>query len=171
MFLVGLSILVLSVQSTAYYYYQRDGHASPSSSQISCEQLDSQASSTASAARISVNVLISYGNATAQWYNKSNIPNSWSFYYLTLYDTNCRIQSQFFPTIDNEHLITSINGVQARGHYSWALWEYCDGNSAWSRSNVGADRISIRNGQTFGWAYQSSEEAPVNNAHVIPTCL
>lgn len=151
---LGIAALVVaSVQTAAYYYFQKSSHVSESASSL-----------------VAVNALINYGNGTVHWYNQT-VPSNWNFYELTLNLTRGNLQAESYPPPLNEHLVLAINGVTNNGTFSWWLWRFCQVTNAWSSSNVGADLIRVSNAQTIAWAYaKSTQQPPVPGAKTTGSC-
>ena len=122
-----------------------------------------------------MDTLINYGNNSVKWYNETNIPTTWNFYDLTLFIANCNVESQFYGLPYNEHFVTGINGVRNTGRSYWTLWRLCQKEGAWTVSNVGADLISLSNGEALAWAYQvlsspNPTEPPLDGAKTVGSC-
>ncbi len=155
-FFAVIGIITLAIvlsQVTALYYSQR---------------VESVSSSSGCSAFVCT--VVNFGNSTVTWYNESNVPAHWNFYNLTVFITNGNLVAEFYPAPLNEHLVTSIEGVQNAGQFSWTLWIFCGAKKAWSFSNVGADEIRLVNGETLAWAYVAPHSPPVAGSNTTPTC-
>ena len=162
--------LVIIVAASGVYYYLQQVHNSPSGSASYCQNLIASISSGKSSNTLAVNVLMNYGNGTMRWYNYTNAPPNWNFYDLTLYVANCNVDAFYSPLL-NEHFVRAIDGLRMEGQYSWSIWTYCQGQSAWVYSNVGADEVVLKNGEILAWAYQaSSSQPPIPGARTASSC-
>ena len=118
-----VATIIITVQASAYYYYQESIGACPNP----CGE-----------STVAIETLINYGNGTSYWINKTDVRSDWNFYQLT--SSVARVQATDYPS-SSEHLITGINGVQSSGQYFWSLWAICENSKAWFATNVGADAI------------------------------
>lgn len=122
---------------------------------------------------IAVSTLINYGNGTSRWNNQTNTPSGWNFYQLTT--TIARTEAQSFS---GQHLVTGLDGVRSTGQFYWTLWVFCQKDVAWSPSPVGADLITLENGDILAWYFQnppSTDPAswlpPVLGAEKVNNCI
>jgi len=139
LFYVGLAaiiVIVITAQIAALYQLQNLFGAAPTQE------------------RISVNTLFNYGNGTSKWRNETNVPSDWSFYKLTT--TISQTEASPTMSVSGQHYVTGLDGVRSLGPYDyWTLWVFCQKDSAWATSPVGADLISMKNGDAFAWYYQT----------------
>ena len=133
-----VTLVVISAELGAYYYLEGSNRGIPSSTSVLCNYKSADSSG---ADTIIVNALINYGNGTMTWYNQTVVPPNWNAYALTMYVTKCNIQTVFYGQPYNEHLVTSINGVNQHGTLSWSLWTFCFAQRAWTYSQVGVDLV------------------------------
>lgn len=153
-----LTAMIVAVQGSAYYYYQKSNSVCPSP----CEGTR-------------VETLINYGNGTSRWLNRSNIPSNWNFYDLTNNITN--VQATYYGPPTFEHLVTGINGVQSNAQFFWSLWAICEKSNAWIATSVGADAIHFTTYHTLAWYYQTANSQdssnwnpPVSGAAKVTVC-
>ena len=133
-----IAAIIIAVDASAYYYYQESSGTCPNPCQGST---------------VTINTLINYGNGTAQWINKTDVPSDWNFYQLT--NSIANVQATFSSSI-SEHFVSGINGVQGNGQYFWSLWVVCQKSNAWMAANVGADGIHLAIYRTLAWYYQAT---------------
>jgi hypothetical protein len=157
-----------SVQISAYYYLQKSYGGTTSKTAIKCGSIT--ASNSSGTNTIAVNTLISYGNGTINWYNRTDIPAGWNFYQLTLATANCNVEASFYGPPLNEHYITGINRVVNHGGTYWTIWTFCPNQDGWAVAPVGADRILLKNGQTLAWAYEVPYQSPVPGTKQVGAC-
>ncbi len=159
---------MISVQVGAYYYLQKSYGGVTSKTSIQCSSpINSNSSGTN---LITVNTLINYGNGTAVWYNRTDVPADWNFYQLTLGLTSCNVEARFYGPPLNEHYVTGINGVVNQGKTYWTLWMFCQNQDGWAVAPVGADRIVPGNGQTLAWSYEVPYQPPIPEAKKVGLC-
>jgi hypothetical protein len=160
-------MIIISIQASAYYYFQKS-YPAVSKTPNACSY--STTSSVSGSNSVEMNALLNYGNGTLQWYNQT-VPSSWNSYELTLHITRCNVESDFYGAPLNEHFVRAINGVINNNGFSWALWTFCQKNSAWMYSHVGADLVQLSNGKSIGWVYEkSSQQPPVPGARTTDSC-
>lgn len=148
-----VALVIASMQVVAYYYLEKSYLVSSTPSSL-----------------VSIDALIDYGNGTRHWYN-GTVPSGWNSYQLTVNITNGHVEADAYPSPLDEHLVKSINGVRNNNTFSWWLWTFCQKNSAWASSGVGADLLHLSNGQIIAWAYErSTQQPPVPNAKTIGSC-
>jgi hypothetical protein len=167
-----VTVVVVSAQLGAYYYLEGSNNGIASSTTAPCSYLSANSSGVDT---VIVNALINYGNGTMTWYNQTIVPSNWNAYALTMYVTKCNIQTVFYGQPYNEHLVTSINGVNQHGTLSWSIWTFCVAQQAWVYSQVGVDLIQLSNGQTLAWSYGSTSSLntsppPVLGARTVDSC-
>ena len=138
--------IIVAVQGSAYYYYQKSNRVCPS---------PCQGSTTA------VQTLINYGNGTSQWLNRTNVPSNWNFYDLT--NNITKVQATYYGPPTSEHLVTGINGVLSNGQYFWSLWAVCQKSSAWIATGMGADAIHFTTYHTLAWYFQATNSQDSSN--------
>ncbi len=156
-----IAIAAIAAQTIAYHYFQNTQSPAPAVGAAPCP--------TVNVSCISVNTLINYGNTTAVWHNKSDVPASWNFYELTSHIAN--VTATYYGPPLNEHLVTGIDGVQQSGASSWRLWVFCQSRTSWVFSQVGADLVSLRNRSILAWAFESDpNQPPVAGAAAVGSC-
>jgi len=143
-------VLITSVQIGAYYYLQRFYGPVGSTPGV-------------------VDTLFNYGNGTMKWYNETRIPANWNFYNLTVYLTGGNIETKFYAGF-NEHYMISISGIVEHSPYFCTLWIFCQKQSAWATSPVGADEIRLQSGGTLAWAFQIPYKSPVPGEGKVDSC-
>ncbi len=159
--LLLVALVVLGAQLTSYYYLQRLYPSRGSSGN-----------------QPEVSILINYGNTTSKWFNVSNVPVGSNFYNLT--SSVAHVEAIYYPYLD-AHYIIGINGVRndndgIRCNFCWTLWVYCQKDLAWAVSPVGADLISLANGNILAWYFQyaSSDQSvwkpPIAGANKVGIC-
>ena len=125
--------------------------------------------------KIVVNTLINYGNGTSTWHNKTDVARTWNFYDLTI--SIARVDAISSAGVGNEHFIQAIDGVRQAGRFYWTLWLFCQKDTAWAPSPVGADLVKLTNSQALAWYYQgpsstdpSTWQPPVAGAAKVSIC-
>jgi hypothetical protein len=94
------------------------------------------------------NIYVNYGNGSAHWYNITYQPG-WNLYIATLVALKGNIDAVYYPSY-GEHFVTGIAGVENNQTASWFLWVY---NGTWQIANVGADDITVSNGNDYAWTF------------------
>ncbi len=152
--LVVIIVVVIAAQFGAFY------------------QLQALFSKTSTQQALEVSTLINYGNGTSIWHNRTDVSSGWNFYQLTT--TIAQVEAQSFS---NQHFITALDGVRGAGQFYWTLWTLCRKDMAWSPSPVGADLISLKDGDVLAWYYQAPQSAnpatwspPVSSAEKVDSC-
>ncbi len=163
-----IAVTIVSVQVGAYYYLERSYPGTISKTSIQCGSLVTGNSSGTSL--VAVNTLINYGNTTAIWFNRTDVPANWNLYELTLALASCHVEASFYGPPLNEHYVTGINGVVNEGRMDWTIWIFCPNQNAWAVAPVGADRIAVENGQTLAWAYQVPYQPPLPGEKQVGSC-
>jgi len=161
LFYVGLAaiiVIVITAQVAALYQLQNLFGAAPAQE------------------RVSVNTLFNYGNGTSKWRNQTDVLSDWSFYKLTT--TISQTEASPTTSVSSLHYVTGLDGVRSQGPDSyWTLWVFCQKDSAWATSPVGADLIKMKNGDVFAWYYQTPPstnpatwDPPVPGAFKVSRC-
>ncbi len=154
-------IAIISLQAGAYYEFL---------SLFSHVPNGSHDSGVHASARIRVDTIINYGNATISWSNQTGVPKGWNLYNLTVLLTNGRISASNFTFSGvSEHQILGINGVEQNSTYYWSLWKFCPSSNAWDWADVGADEIALSNNGVYGWYFQNfnTQYPPVTGAATV----
>ncbi len=157
---------MISVQIGAYYNLQKSYGGATSKTSIQCGSPVTGNSSGTNL--ICVSTLINYGNGTAIWYNRTDVPADWNLYQLTLVLAN-NVESSF-SSFYNEHYVKGINGVVEQGRNHWTVWIFCQNQDGWAIAPVGADKIALAKYQTLAWAYQVPYQPPVPGAKQVDPC-
>jgi hypothetical protein len=166
--LLLVAVIVVTSEVEVYYYYQsiylRRSSEGQSGRGSSGSGNRSGTGPVTNPNFISVSTLINYGNGTSTWYNETNVPASSNFYNLTVSIAYGNVVAQYYPTL-NAHYIISINGVSNNNDgihcdVCWTLWVYCKGDRAWSVSLLGADLITLKNGDVLAWYIQNISQSP-----------
>ncbi len=107
-----------------------------------------------SQSQTSVNLLINYGNGTLEWHNRTQVPANWSFFNVTVADTNGNLGAVFFQSFGS-HFVYLINGVGCATVFgcdeTWSLWIL--NGACWGLSDVGPDQIPVAEGRTVAWFF------------------
>ena len=144
----------------------------------------SEASNTSGANFLPVYVLFNYGNGTRAWSNSTRFPSGSSFYNVTVFLTNGRLDA---PTSSYGHFVKAINGVKANDQSFWAFWIHCTKDNAWALSPAGADAVAVGANGVFvtnsgsrsfllsnalAWSLQgfSDTNSPVPGAATVERC-
>ena len=172
--LAVIGVAVILAQTGAYYYLQKMYNSDSSKESASCKLLVPNSSALTSIC-VSVNTLINFGNTTIKWYNGTRAPADWNVYSLTVYLAHGNIESTFYGPPLNEHYVTGISGIRNAGRSYWTLWMLCQSRGAWTVSPVGADRLSLSNGDIFAWAYEvltspNPDQPPLPGARITGSC-
>ena len=124
---------------------------------------------------LTVSTLINYGNGTSRWDNRTNVPSGWNFYHLTT--TIAETEAPSSASVSGQHYVIALDGVKSFGPYYWTLWIFCQKDTAWAASPVGADLIKLKNGDILAWYYQAPPsinaatwDPPVEGARKVATC-
>jgi hypothetical protein len=168
-----IAISLISIQVGAYYDLERFFLSSNSAAQnTGSHGSNGSGNNTDNQNTIAVNTLLNFGNGTSKWFNESRVPIRWNFYNLTISVTNGNVDSTYYGGLLNEHYINAIDGVRQDSSSFWHLWQYCNKDSAWSYSNVGADQIRLVDNQTLAWYFDSfnSYGPPVPGSPTVINC-
>lgn len=104
------------------------------------------------------NVLIDYGNGTANWHNETVIAGS------TAFDALLAVTKEVeYNMSANGAIISSINGLtgsveaqtptSARGT-SWFFYYWSSTGSNWTLSSVGADQYILKPNDATAWRFE-----------------
>ena len=104
-----------------------------------------------------VNVLVSYGNGTKIWYNKTALPlDSTAFKaILAVADVN-------YTDYGGELgiLVTSINGLTNNSTHGWFYWYWDSGNSMWVLPEYSCAKYILHRDDVIAFTYESYSTWP-----------
>jgi len=104
-----------------------------------------------------VNVLVSYGNGTKIWYNKTALPlDSTAFKaILAVADVN-------YTDYGGELgiLVTSINGLTNNSTHGWFYWYWDSGNSVWVLPEYSCAKYILHRDDVIAFTYESYSTWP-----------
>lgn len=154
--LLLVALGVVGFQTGAYYEFQKLFLRNNSSASNAGNHVDSGSknNTTAPSNTIEVNTIFNYGTGTSSWFNKTRVPENWNFFNVTIFLTNGRVDSKFFPEY-HENQVLGINGLEQNSTDYWSLWKFCATYNAWALSPVGVDEILLSNNGIYGWYYQN----------------
>ncbi len=157
--LAAIIVIVITAQVGAFFQLQNLFGAAPAQNHLTVSTL----------------INYGYGNGTSIWHNRTDVPSGWSFFQLTT--TIARTEASSTPSVSSQHYIIGLDGVKSSGPYYWTLWVFCQKDTAWAASPVGADLIKLKNGDILAWYYQAptsinaaSWDPPVPGAGKVATC-
>jgi len=111
---------------------------------------------------LSVNVVIDYGNGTAEWHNETIVTSGYTLFRLT--QEIAVIESSYFAYLEPGHIrIDSINGKTTTANYtnpsyswgySWIWYYWNDNDKRWVSGPVGCDAWLLKDGGIYKWNYE-----------------
>ncbi len=110
---------------------------------------------------LTANILVSFGNGTAHWYNSTRIQAGWTMYITTAVLFGGSLDATWYPQY-GEHFINGIDGLKNTGSNGWFLWTH--NGTGWQLAQAGADMTIATNGASYAWTY-----CPFNTSYQ-PTC-
>ena len=136
--LVLISGLVLTSGLSFYYYAQYSA----------TEKKYTDTLSSLNEISYKINILIKYSNGTKSWYNQTIIPIGWSLLNATQKATGDRVKGNLYPF---GFFVTSINGVEGTGSYSWLWFMWDNSKKEWTSGTSGADSYIMKQADTVAW--------------------
>jgi len=106
---------------------------------------------------IKVNILLSYGNGTKNWFNNTVLPVG-----STAFNATFSIADVEYEDYGGELgiLVTSINGVDNNSTHGWFYWYWNSESSEWVLPNYSCAKHILHKGDIIAFAYASYIEWP-----------
>ncbi len=106
---------------------------------------------------LKTNILVSYGNATKTWYNRTALPlNSTAFSALL---TVSEVEYEDYGG-ELGILVVSVNGTANNSTHGWLYWYWNTEKSKWVLPEYSCDKHLLHRNDTIAWTYASFMEWP-----------